>query len=481
MAGPERPALARRSFDRLDPLTAVSPLDGRYAEESKPIRQYSSELATMSVRVEVEAKYLVALSDYGVIRNMSQKERVFLEKLGPRLTLADGRRIKYIEKSPGGTDHDLKAVELWMKERFKGISLEDLSEMIHFSLTSEDVDNLALRLNIQRLTENIYIPAAEGIVDNLLNKAEQYKELPVEGRTHGQDALPVTYGHEFAVFAERIEDEVEKLENQKLKGKLNGAVGVFSAHTATMPDVDWIDFSEKFVRSLGLDYKLATTQTNPYEDILERIQIVQRINNVVRDMDQDMWRYISDDWLAQEIIKTATGSSTMAQKVNPIQLENSEAHTELSSGNVDIFVRELPISRLQRDLSDSALRRYIMPNVYATSLISYKNALTGLKKVYPDTDVIGLALDSNWAVMSEFAQQTLRRAGYDNAYMTLKDRVRGVKVDTKEKWEQIVRSLPGVTDELITKILSQTPRTYLGKSAEITDITIAKCKVKILA
>ncbi len=477
----EKPVFARRAFGKLDPLTAVSPLDGRYARETMPLRQYSSELATMSARVEVESKYLIALSDFGVVRKLSQRERLLLEKLGPTLTLAQGRRIKTIEKSPGGTDHDLKAIELWMREKFKGTSLEDLSEMIHFSLTSEDVDNLALRLNIQRATENIYIPSAEKIVDNLLTKATQYRELPIEGRTHGQDALPVTYGHEFAVFAERIEDEIEKLKNQKLKGKLNGAVGVFSAHTATMPDIDWIDFSEKFVRSFGFDYKLATTQTNPYEDIIERIQTVQRINNIVRDMDQDMWRYISDDWLAQEVVATATGSSTMAQKVNPIQLENSEAHTELSSGNVDIFTRELPISRLQRDLSDSALRRYIMPNVFATALISYGNALTGLKKVYPDTDAIGLALDSNWAVLSEFAQQTLRLAGYDNAYMALKASVRGVKIDTIEKWATIVWSLPGITDKLARKILSQTPRTYLGKSAEITDITVARCRAKMSA
>ncbi|HVZ66701.1 MAG TPA: adenylosuccinate lyase [Patescibacteria group bacterium] len=475
-------SFSQRGFDEFHPLTAVSPIDGRYAQETKQLREYSSELGLMATRTEIEARYLIALCDEGVVtgRTLTPEERVRLEGMGPSLTLKDGERIKEIEASPGGTDHDVASVILWMKEKFAGTSLEDLSEMVHFGLTSEDIDNLALRLNIQRATENNYLPLAKRVAEDMFNKADQYKELPIMGRTHGQDALPVTFGHEFAVFGSRVAGEIDKMKKHKLTGKLNGAVGLHSAHTATKPDVDWLAFSQKFVESLGLEYNPASTQTNPYEDVIERIQIVQRINGVVHDMDQDMWRYISDDWLAQEVIKGAIGSSTMSQKVNPIRFENSEAHAELSSGNVTIFADRLPESRLQRDLSDSALRRYIIPNVYATAAISYTNALRGLRTVYPDTDAIGEALDSNWAVMSEWAQQRLRVAGVDGAYNILKDRVRGVKITSRDQWKVVIDSLP-IKDVLKDEIMGQSPRTYIGKAVPITERIITEGRAKIAA
>lgn len=476
----EKPTFEDRGFDQHDPLTALSPLDGRYFAETKPLREYSSELALMSVRTEVESKYLIALCDYGVIpgRSLSEEERERLEGLGPSMTIDHGRRVKEIEKGPGGTDHDLASVVVWMKEQLKGTSLEDLTEMVHFGLTSEDIDNLTLRLLLQRATDNVYIPLAEKVAKDLFKKADDYKSLPIMGRTHGQDAAAVTFGHEFAVYGENLVDELEKLKKQQLKGKLNGGVGVHSAHYATRPDVDWIDFSKKFVESLGFEHKLATNQTNPYHDVIERIQIMQRAVNEVHNMDQNMWRYISDDWLAQKVVAEAFGSSTFAQKVNPINFENSEGHAEMASGNVAIFAERLPETRLQRDLSDSSMRRYIVPNVMGTCAIAFINARRGLEKVYPDGAAIDAAISSNWAVMAEWAQQRMRVAGVESAYGIVKEKVRGVKVDTREKWADIIYGLP-IEIALADEIMSKSPSEYVGLSVNITEMTVARGVAKL--
>src|SRR4030043_440364 len=272
------------------------------------------------------------------------------------MTMAQAERVKQIEDT---TRHDVKAMERAFREFVVGTSLEDVTEMIHFGLTSEDINNLSYRLMLDRARREICVPALDQVVDGFADRASQYKGIPMLARTHGQPAVPTTLGKEMANIAVRLNRQTRKLENVKLTGKLNGAVGNFNAHFLAATEIDWIAFSEKFVRSLGLEPNLFTTQIKPYDDMIELFQAFQRVNGVLLDIDQDMWRYISDDWFTQEVKKGEVGSSTMPQKVNPIDFENSEGNLTLANGVLETLSRKLPISRLQRDLSASTTIRNI--------------------------------------------------------------------------------------------------------------------------
>lgn len=452
------------------PLYSLSPLDGRYREQTSPLSAYLSEFALIKTRIEIEATYLIALSDVGILRELTPDEKKKLLSLSQDLSLSQAERVKKIEKE---TKHDVKAMEKVIRELVKNTSLEDVTEMIHFGLTSEDVNNLSYRLMIKRATNSVMLPQLVKVLENLTQIAEKYKDTPMLARTHGQAAVPTTLGHEFVVFAARLSKEMEILKTQKLSGKLSGAVGNFNALSLAYPQTDWISFSESYTKSLGLMPNLATTQINTYEDVIAFLQVIQRINGVLLDFSQDMWRYISDNWFVQIPKKEEVGSSTMPQKINPIMFENAEGNLGICNSLIEFFVRKLPISRLQRDLSDSTVMRNI-GCIFGYSYLSYSSLLDGLSRVKPNLEKLESELLSDWSILSEAAQTILRREKVNDPYSLLKTLTRGESLD-EASWKTLVDKLP--VDERVKKeLLTLTPKTYIGLAKEITEKTLSEIR-----
>lgn len=458
--------MAGRKKPDLTPLTAINPLDGRYREKVEDLAPFVSEMALIQTRVEVEAKYLVALSEVGLVRLLTDQEREMLINLGPNMTLPQAQRVKEIE---GTIRHDVKAMERVFRETVAGTSLEDVTEMIHWGLTSEDVNNLSYRLMFDRARKIICVPALDEVVDKLVEMAEQYKGLPMLARTHGQPAVPTTLGKELVNFAYRLNQQTRKLEQMKLMGKLNGAVGNYNAHTLAAPNIDWIAFSQQFVRSLGLDPILFTTQINPYDDMSELFQAFERVNLVILNIDQDLWRYISDDWFIQEAKKGEVGSSTMPQKVNPIDLENSEGNVQLANSLWEGMARKLAVSRLQRDLSDSTTIRNIGVAL-GYGLVAYKSTLVGLGKIRPNVAVINEALNDNWTILTEGVQTVLRKAGEKDPYSMVATLSRGQRIG-RDEWRSWVNGLE-IASAVKTELLELTPETYMGYAERLTDMAL---------
>lgn len=452
----------------LTPLTAISPLDGRYRNRVEDLAPFASEMALIKTRVEVEAKYLVGLSEVGLVRPLADQERDALMNLGPNMTMAQAERVKIIEDT---TRHDVKAMERAFREFVAGTSLEDATEMIHFGLTSEDVNNLSYRLMLDRAKREICVPALDQIVDGFADRAKQYKGIPMLARTHGQPAVPTTLGKEMANIAVRLNRQTRKLEDVKLTGKLNGAVGNFNAHLLAAPEVDWIAFSQKFVRSLGLESNLFTTQINPYDDMIELFQAFQRVNGVLVDVDQDMWRYISDDWFTQEVKQGEVGSSTMPQKVNPIDFENSEGNVQLANSVWEGMNRKLAVSRLQRDLSDSTTIRNVGVGL-GYGLLAYRNTLAGLGRVHPNTELMQGKLNENWVILTEGVQTVLRKAGEQDPYTMVAGLSRGQRIG-QEEWQEWVDGLP-VNDAVKGTLRDLTPETYIGHAEKLTDMALTE-------
>lgn len=458
---------ASQSFpDQLTELTAISPLDGRYWEETHELAPFASEMALIQTRVEVESKYLIGLSNVGLVRPLNDQEREVLTNLGPTMTLEQAARVKEIEST---TRHDVKAMERVMREMVGGSSLADVTEMIHFGLTSEDVNNISYRLMLDRAKNEVCVPALDQVVDGLVVRAEEYKGQPMLARTHGQAAVPTTVGKELANFAYRLNRQVRKVSDMKLTGKLNGAVGNYNALAFAAPEVDWISFSKDFIESLGLEANLYTTQINTHEDMIEMFQGFQRINGVLIDFDQDMWRYISDDWFVQEVKKGEVGSSTMPQKVNPIRFENSEGNLGIANSLYAGMIQKLPTSRLQRDLSDSTVVRNIGVAM-GHGLLAYKNTLGGLGRVRPNIPEIDAALHENWTILTEGVQTVLRRSGETDPYSMVSTLSRGQKIGPEE-WQEWVSSLP-IADELKAQFNHLTPESYIGYAEKLTELAI---------
>lgn len=451
-------------------LTAISILDGRNRQDVAELAPYVSEYNLIQTRIEVEAAYLVALSDIGIVRPLTLKERRKLASFGANLSLADAKRIKKIEDE---TQHDVTAMTKAFRTMLRGTSLEKVVEMVHFGLTSEDVNNLAYRLILKRATDNVLLPALDNVVGKLTDQAEEYKDIPMLARTHGQAAVPTTVGKELVVFASRLNKEVRGLEKRSLTGKLTGAVGNLNALQAAYPHVDWISFSEKFVRSFGFEPNLITTQINPYEDMIEFFQNYQRVNGILIDFDQDMWRYISDGWFVQQAKAGEHGSSAMPQKVNPIRFENSEGNLGKANALFEYFARKLPVSRLQRDLSDSTVVRDMgVPLGY--SLLAYKNTLRGLSLVLPNREYILQVLNADWTILSEGGQIIMRRFGVDDPYSLMLKLTRGRHIG-EEGWKELVEQLP-VADDVKGELLKLTPFTYLGLAVELTERAIQEIR-----
>lgn len=453
---------------RVTELTAISPLDGRYRDRVEDLAPFASEMALIKTRFEIEAKYLVALSKVGIVRPLKDDEQQILETLGPEMTISQAGRVKEIETT---TRHDVKAVEMAFREFLAGTTLEDVIEMVHFGLTSEDVNNLSYRLLLKRAKSKVCIPALDKVVDKLVEKTQHYKSIPMLARTHGQAAVPTTLGKEIANFAVRLNRQVRKLEETRLTGKLNGAVGNYNALALAAPEVDWVVFSKKFIEDLGLEPNLFTTQINPYEDIIETLQAFQRVNGVLLDFDQDMWRYISDGWFVQELKKGEIGSSTMPQKVNPIDFENSEGNAQLANGIWDEMTRKLAVSRLQRDLSDSTTVRNIGVGL-AYGLISYRSALEGLGRIRPNLGAIDKALNENWTILGEAAQTVLRRSGQKDPYSQVASLTKGQTVG-KEEWIVLTEGLQ-VDDEERDRLESLRPETYIGYAQRLVEMALSE-------
>lgn len=452
-------------------LTAITTLDGRYGDRTQELRPLVSEYALIKTRVEVEAKYLIALSEVGVVRKLTQAEKKRLNSFGTDLTLDSAEEIKTIEEE---TRHDVKAMEKAFRKILSDTSLRDVTEMVHFGLTSEDVNNISYRLMLKRSTENINIPIIDKFINELVARAEQHKATPMLARTHGQGAVPTTLGKEIVNFASRLNKETQKLKKQKLTGKLTGAVGNFNALKTAYPDIDWIAFSEKFAKSFELEPNLITTQINPYEDMVEYFQNYIRINNVLIDFDQDVWRYISDNWLVQEVKKGEVGSSTMPQKVNPIDFENSEGNLGLANAIFEFFSRKLPISRLQRDLSDSTVIRNI-GTALAFSLVAYKSVTGGLSRVAPNLDELEKCLNKDWSILTEGAQTLLRRDGVEDPYSLMVQLTRGGHINGQEEWIKLVDNLE-IEDYQKNNLKELTPQKYIGLAVELTEKAIAEIK-----
>jgi len=455
----------------LTELTAITTLDGRYRKDVVELAPHVSEFNIIRTRVEIEAKYLIALSDVGVVRRLTAPEKERLNSFGGNISLRDAEKIKKIEDE---TDHDVKAMERAFRSMLSGTSLEDLIEKIHIGLTSEDINNLTYRLILKRSCENTMIPNLDLLTDKLVEWAENYKKTPMLARTHGQAAVPTTLGHEFAVFAKRLNKEIRILDKRVLEGKLNGAVGNFNALKDSYPKVNWIKFAKKFVASFGLEPNLTTTQIAPYEDMIKDFQTFIRINNVLIDFDQDTWRYISDHWFAQEVNKTATGSSTMPQKINPIRFENSEGNLGKANAMFEFFAEKLSKSRLQRDLSDSTVIRE-MGAPLGWSLLAYKNTLRGLERIWPNLELISQDLNQDLSILSEATQTRMRTYRVEDPYTIMKDLTRSGEKIARDKWLEIIDRLP-ITVGQKNDLKKLTPQKYIGLATKLTEEAIKEIK-----
>ncbi len=457
-------------------LNSISPIDGRYEKYTKDLVPYFSESASMKYKVLMECEYLIALSETrGVeIRKLSEKEKNLIRNVYRNFSLQDAKTISDIElvgyKNIKATNHDFKAIEYFIKEKLEKTSLKDILEFVHFGLTSEDAGNIAYALMLSDSISNIVMPEIKKIVAELNNLAKKYKSLPMLARTHGQSASPTTFGKEMGIFSARIEKRLKELKNIKIEAKLNGATGNYNALYAAYPKIDWIKFSEKFIesfnktRSLKLEANLITTQIECHDSYAEIFDAIKRINTVLLDFNQDMWRYISDGWVGQKPVAGEVGSSTMPHKINPWFLENSEGNLGTANAFFEFFARKLPISRLQRDLSDSTVLRSI-GTAFGHCLIGYKYLNNQLGRVVINKEKMLEDLNNHPEIITEAIQTILRREGVKMPYEQLKELSRGKKVELADI-HYFINSLQ-VSDKIKKELLKITPENYTGLASKL--------------
>jgi adenylosuccinate lyase len=453
------------------PLDAVSPLDGRYARYTDPLTGYVSERALIRARVEVEVEYLIALADLDATGlSLTDAHRATLRDLYREFDREDASIVKQLETEGYGeypaTNHDVKAVEYFVRE---GLPADlDCAEWIHFGLTSEDVNNLAYRLLVGPAVREVLVPELRAIRDHLAGMAREYRDLPMLARTHGQPATPTTFGKEIAVSAARLGRALGRIERavEGLSGKLAGASGTYAAHHAAYPDVDWPAFARAFVSDLGLAHESLTTQVNPCDDLAALFDALRGANNLLRDLAVDAWLYISDRYLGQETVAGETGSSTMPHKVNPIDFENAEGNLTKANSDLVFLGDYITRSRLQRDLSDSTVKRNI-GSALAHCLLAYEKLQTGLDKVVPNEQVMRDDLEATPEVIGEAVQTILRREGHADAYERVKEVTRGQDVALAE-FRELFRDLD-VSEATREELLALTPAGYTGLADELVD------------
>lgn len=442
-------------------LTALSPLDGRYRPQLAVISELFSEFSLLKHRVKIEVSYLLWLSSEHILPALSTTQRQILDSLVSQFSLQDAQDIKQWEAQ---TMHDVKAVEFWLREKL--IKQDSpLSAYVHLALTSEDTNNLSYSLMLQTARTEILIPTLHELVKQLTTLADEWADLPMMARTHGQPAVPTTLGKEIVNFAVRLVEELKILDTLPIQGKLTGAVGTFSAHVVAFPDQDWTTLSRKFVEHLGLTAAEYTTQSLPAESYARFFASLMRINLILLDLNQDLWRYISDGWLTQKLTTGQVGSSTMPQKINPIDFENSEGNLGLANALLQHFVQKLPVSRLQRDLSDSTVKRSF-GSALGYCQLAYLSLDKGLTKVTANRQLMHQTLESHWEVLAEAAQVVLRAEGDSQGYEKLQQLTQG-KTITSETVRAFIEN-SNLTTKNKHRLLALQPTTYIGLADRLT-------------
>ena len=444
----------------LNALTSISPIDGRYRDKVEELAPFFSEFGLIKYRVLVEIEYFIALCELPLpqLNKFDKKNYKQLREIYSNFSIADALSIKEIEKV---TNHDVKAVEYFIKKKFDELNISEAKEFIHFGLTSQDINNTATPLLLKEAITTIYLPAIESIISKLDGYVEDWKEIPMLARTHGQPASPTSLGKEVNVFSERLKKQLIQLKVIPWSAKFGGATGNFNAHVITYPQTNWVEFGNNFVaNSLGLERSQTTTQIEHYDNLAAVFDALKRINTILIDMCRDFWTYISMEYFKQQVNKNEVGSSAMPHKVNPIDFENSEGNVGIANAIFEHLSAKLPISRLQRDLTDSTVLRNVGVPISHT-LIALKSLQKGLSKVVVNQAAIHADLDKNWAVIAEAIQSILRREGYPNPYEALKDLTRGNHNVTSDSMKQFINQL-NVNEKVKAELLAITPYNYTG-------------------
>lgn len=444
----------------LSPLTAVSPIDGRYHSKTESLAPYFSEYALIRYRVNVEVEYFIALCEIPLpqLEGVAPEKKEKLRDIYRNFSVDDAQRIKDIESV---TNHDVKAVEYFLKEQFDALGLEQYKEFIHFGLTSQDINNTSVPMAVRDATERVFIPMLENVIAWLNEHATEWYDIPMLAKTHGQPASPTRLGKEIKVFAYRLEEQLKQLKAVPVSGKFGGATGNFNAHLIAFPGYDWRAFGAKFLNEyLGIKREEWTTQISNYDNLGALLDAMKRINTIIIDLDRDMWMYISMNYFKQKIKAGEVGSSAMPHKVNPIDFENSEGNMGIANSILQFLSVKLPISRLQRDLTDSTVLRNVgVPMGHM--MIALASTLKGLNKLILNADAINADLDSMWSVVAEAMQTILRREGYPKPYETLKALTRTNEVVDAKRIAEFVETL-NVSDEVKAELRSITPHSYTG-------------------
>ncbi|HHF6598733.1 adenylosuccinate lyase [Haemophilus influenzae] len=452
---------------QLSTLTALSPLDGRYQDKVTPLRTIFSEFGLMKFRVAVEVRWLQKLAstaDITEVPTFSMQANAFLDGIVANFNETDAARIKEIERT---TNHDVKAVEYFLKEKIQNeIELVKVSEFIHFACTSEDINNLSHALMLSTARDEVILPEWQKLIDEITRLAEEYKTIPLLSRTHGQPASPSTVGKEMANVVYRLKRQFKQLQNAEILGKINGAVGNYNAHLSAYPNIDWHKFSEEFVTSLGIQWNPYTTQIEPHDYIAEFFDAVVRFNTIIIDFDRDLWGYIALNHFKQRTIAGEIGSSTMPHKVNPIDFENSEGNLGLANAVMTHLGQKLPISRWQRDLTDSTVLRNLGVGL-GYCLIAYASTLKGISKLEVNQPHLLEELNQNWEVLAEPIQTVMRRYGIEKPYEKLKELTRGKRV-TEQAMREFIDKL-AIPQEEKLRLQKLTPATYIGAAVELVE------------
>ena len=443
---------------KINSINAISPIDGRYSNQTSNLQDFFSEKALIKYRLKIEIEYFIRLTELKIdgLKSWKKSNNKLLRKIYTDFDEKNALEIKEIEKT---TNHDVKAVEYFLKNKFKSLRFEKFSEFVHFGLTSQDINNSAIPLSIKD-----YIKSYKLLIQSLLKlikqKSKEYKNISMLARTHGQPASPTRLGKEFKVFEVRINEQIKQLNNIPFSAKFGGATGNFNAHHLTFPKINWKKFAESFMKDLGLKLSFPTTQIEHYDNLASLFDSLKRINTILIDFNQDMWLYISMDYFKQKIKKGEIGSSAMPHKVNPIDFENSEGNLGLANSIFNHLSAKLPISRLQRDLTDSTVLRNIGVPI-AHTIIGINSTIKGINKLLVNSDKINEDLENNWIVIAEGIQNILRKEGYPNPYELLKDLTRNNKKINQNTFTKFINSLD-VSEKLKKDLMKITPYNYTG-------------------
>ena len=442
-------------------LSAISPIDGRYRKSTEDISRYFSEFALIRYRVFVEIEYFIALYELKLpeLKNIKKSEIKNLREIVNNFSINDAKRIKKIEEK---INHDLKSVEYFIKEKFKKLGIDEYKEFVHYGLTSQDINNTAVPLMLKDCLKKSIIPSIKILLKSIRNKSKRFKNIAMVSRTHGQPASPTTFGKEFQVFHERIKVQLDSLYKIPNNGKFGGASGNLNTHYVSYPKINWDSFSDKFLKKIGLIRSKPTTQIEHYDNMAAIFHCLSRINTILIDFSRDIWHYISINYLKQKVNKNEVGSSAMPHKVNPIDFENGEGNLMMANKIFQFLSEKLPISRLQRDLTDSTVSRNIGIPISHTK-IALNSLLKGLEKIDVNKKEIESDLENNWSIISEAIQTILRREKVPNPYETLKKITRGNSKIDKKLYLEFIDKLP-VSNKVKKELKNISPKNYLGNS-----------------